>query len=243
MIRFDVKGDKKTREALSNMLERQVPFAASLALNRTITKVRDDELMRAYDRVFNMRNKQFFKLTHTIFNSSAKTFRQSGYVRAAIQRNEMPALAGTKKGRTKTSIEGPLPEGKRRVDTSFMEFHVSGGIRKPLRSKVAVPITKGKTPPFKITRTKTGKVVKAKQAKTLYPQERTFVQGKKSGKSVLMVRTGRRTVKAAYHFQSQVKNRRKYNPVNAVLSGFNNRIKFEWEKAKLFAVKRGKVRF
>lgn len=237
MIKFDVKGDKKVKAALDRMVNKQLPFAASLALNTTITKVRDDELFRSYQKTFKVNNRQFFKLTHTIFNSSARTFRQSGYVRAAIQRNEMPPVQGTKKGRTKTSIEGPLQ--KKRVDTSFMEFHVSGGTRRPLRNKLAVPMTVGG---FKITRKKTGGVVKAKKASTLYAQDRTFVgKSKKTGKSILFVKTGKKTVKPAYHFQTSVKNVRKYNPASAILKGVNSRINFEFKKAYIRAVKTGRL--
>ncbi len=237
MIKFDVKGDKKVKAALDRMVAKQLPFAASLALNTTITKARDNELFRSYQKTFKARNKQFFKLTHTVFNSSAKTFRTNGFVRAAIQRNEMPAVQGTRKGRTKTSVEGPV--SKRRVDTSFMEFHVSGGTRKPLRTKLAVPMTVGG---YKITRTKTGKVTKAKKASTLYSQPKTFVgKSKRTGKSILFVRTGKKKTKPAYHFETSVKNTRKYNPAAAILQGVNARIKFEFKKAYIRAVKTGRV--
>ena len=239
MIKFDVKGDKEVKAALDRMVKKQLPFAASLALNTTITKVRDNELLNSYKRSFTLRNKQFFKLTHTIFNSSAKTFRQTGAVTAAIQRNEMPPVRGTRKGRTKTSIEGPLPGGKRRVDTSFMEFHVSGGTRRPFRAKMAVPMTVGG---YKITRTKTGKVTEAKKASTLYPQPKTFVgKSKKTGKSILFVRTGKKKIKPAYHFETSVKNVRKYNPATAILRGVNARINFEFKKAYVRAVKTGRI--
>jgi hypothetical protein len=237
LIKFDVKGDKKVKAALERMVAKQLPFAASLALNTTITKARDNELFRSYQKTFKARNKQFFKLTHTIFNSSAKTFRTNGFVRAAIQRNEMPPVQGTKKGRTKTSIEGPMT--KRRVDTSFMEFHVSGGTRRPLRAKMAVPMTVGG---YKITRTKTGKVTEAKKAKTLYPQAKTFVgKSSKTGKSILFVRTGKKKTKPAYHFETSVKNTRKYNPATAILQGVNTRIQFEFKKAYIRAVKTGRI--
>ena len=237
MIKFDVKGDKKVKAALDRMVQRQLPFAASLALNTTITKVRDNELFRDYQKTFKARNKQFFKLTHTVFNSSAKTFRSNGFVRAAIQRNEMPPVAGTKKGRTKTSVEGPIQ--KRRIDTSFMEFHVSGGIRKPLRAKLAVPMTVGG---YKITRTKTGRVTKAKKASTLYPQPKTFVgKSQKTGKSILFVRTGKKKVKPAYHFEKTVKNRAKYNPAPAILRGVGALINFEFKKAYIRSVKTGRL--
>jgi hypothetical protein len=237
LIKFDVKGDKKVKAALDRMVTKQLPFAASLALNTTITKARDNELFRSYQKTFKARNKQFFKLTHTIFNSSAKTFRTNGFVRAAIQRNEMPAVQGTRKGRTKTSVEGPM--SKRRVDTSFMEFHVSGGTRRPLRSKLAVPMTVGG---YKITRTKTGKVTKAKKASTLYPQAKTFVgKSSKTGKSILFVRTGKKKTKPAYHLETSVKNTRKYNPATAILQGVNTRINFEFKKAYIRAVKTGRI--
>lgn len=238
MITIEVKGDKKQRMALERMVKKQIPFAASLALNTTVAKVRNDDVWRQYEKTFKARNKQFFKLTHTVFNSQAKTFNSMGFVRAAIMRNESAPPAGTKKGRTKTSVEGPL--SKRRVDTSFMEFHVSGGIRKPLRAKKAVPMT---TSDFKITRTKTGKVTKAKKASTLYPQDRTFVRkSKRTGKSILFVRTNKKKKpQPAYHFQPSVKINRKYNFADAAVRGFNARVQFEFKKAIIRATKTGRI--
>ena len=226
MIKFEIKGskDKKLIKFFEQTINRKMPFIASRALNRTTAQMRNDYLRKEYGSVFDKRNEQFFKLTHTIANSSSRTMKENGVLRSAILRNEVPAPAFTVKGRTKTSVEGPLT--KRRVDTSFMEFHASGGTRRPLRTKKAVPMTVGG---YKITRSKrTGKVSKAKEAKTLYPQDNTFVRkSKKSGKSVLFVRTGKRTVKPAYHFQPSVVNTKKYNPFGGHFNYIaNQRMKF-----------------
>ena len=108
-----------------------------------------------------------------------------------------------------------------------------------MRTKLAVPMTVGG---YKITRKKTGGVVKAKKASTLYPQDRTFVgKSKKTGKSILFVRTGKKTIKPAYHFETSVKNTRKYNPAPAILRGVNSRINFEFKKAYVRAVKTARL--
>lgn len=227
MIKFTAS-DKKIQKKLDDFVADQIPFATSLALNNAVTKVRDTELRRSYSQTFDLRSKQFFRLTHKIALSQARVVRSTGVAIAAIKRSDGPRIPGTKERRTKKA-----------VDTSFMEFHVSGGVRRALRAKKAVPITKGRTPVFPIKRSSSsGRISKAKKASTLYRQDRTFMTGKRGDqRSVLMVRTGKKTVKAAYAFVPSVTNTAKYSPEGVVKRGVQDRIKHEFNKALLRAVK------
>lgn len=225
MIRFIAK-DKALQSKLDDFVDRQVPFALSDALSNALTKTRDNELRRSYKSTFKMRDKQFFKLTHSVARADISFTKRTGTAIAAIKRADAPRIAGTVGGTT-----------RKPVDTSFMEAHVKGSRRRALRTKKAVPITKGRTPPFNITRTKTGKVTKAKKASTLYRQDRTFVVGDKNHNSILMVRTGRKTIKAAYLFTPSIKNTKKYGPLIAVQRGMRTRMKQEFQKSLFKAVR------
>jgi hypothetical protein len=199
--------DKKLKGKLDNLLQRQIPFAMSKSLNKLTEDIRDKDLARVYGRAFEKRNESFFRLTHDIRRSTKSQWKRLGAVISAIQPGEDATRLGMS-GRPK------------RVDTSFMNLHVKGGLRKPKKAKLAVPVTIGSPNAiYPITRNKrSGKVTKSRKASTLYPQQRTFM-----AKNVLMVRTGKRTKKAAYHFQPSVRITRKYSPVQAVQSGLRTR--------------------
>ena len=218
MIRISVV-DKKMKEKIEALAAKQIPFAVSQGLSNAVQKTRDGELKREYQRVFEKRNEQFFKLTHSVARASISYTKNYGVAIAGVKRADSPKIAGTVGGST-----------KRKFDSSFMEAHVTGGIRRALRTKKAVPITKGKSPIYPITRSpNTGKVSNARKAKTLYNQDRTFMVGSKSGKSVLMVKTGKRTVKAAYAFVDAVENKKKYNPMPVIMRGVKSRLKTEFK--------------
>lgn len=230
MIKFTAS-DKALQGKLDDFVSRQVPFALSDALSNALTKTRDNELRRSYKNTFKMRDKQFFKLTHAVARSNISFTKRTGIAVAAIKRADAPRIPGTVGGTT-----------RKPVDTSFMEMHVKGGRRRALRTKKAVPITKGRTPALGITRTKTGKVTKAKKAKTLYSQDRSFVVGDKNHNSILMVRTGKKTIKAAYLFTPSVKNDPKYGPLAAVARGLRTRLYQEFDKSLLRAVRTSRRR-
>lgn len=228
MIRFTAS-DKALQASLDDFVNRQIPFALSNALSDALTKTRDNELRRAYKNTFTMRDRQFFKLTHAVARSEVAYTKRTGIAVAAIKGADSPRVPGTIGGTT-----------RKPVDTSFMEAHVKGSRRRALRAKKAVPITKGRTPALGITRTKTGKVTKARKASTLYRQDRTFVVGDKSNDSILMVRTGKKTIKAAYLLTPSVKNEKKYAPLAAVAKGVSKRIKTEFRNSLIKAVRTSK---
>jgi len=224
LIKFTAS-DKALQGALDDFVSRQVPFALSNALSNALTKTRDNELLRSYKGTFKMRDKQFFKLTHAVARADISFTKRTGVAIAAIKRADAPRIPGTVGGTT-----------RKPVDTSFMEFHVKGGRRRALRAKKAVPITKGRTPALGITRTKTGKVTKAKKASILYRQDRSFIVGDRTHNSILMVRTGKKTIKAAYLFTPSVENIKKYGPMIAVARGLRTRMKQEFQKSMIKAV-------
>jgi len=203
---------KKLEGKLKELMQDQLPFIMSATLNVLTSDIRDKDLSRPYNQAFEKRNNQFFKLTHDIRNSSKYQWSRYGAVISAIQPAELPSTLGMT-GRPKNT------------DTSFMDLHVKGGIRKPLRVKKAVPITEEKYghKPLGITRSKrSGKVTKSKKASTLYPQNRTFLVGT-GDNTVMLVRTGKRTLKAAYNLRSSVKNEKKYGPLATVRAGVRTR--------------------
>ena len=213
-------------DQMQRVVDRQVPFALSKGLNTMVTKIRDNELKHEYKKRFELRNESFYKnLSHKVFGSSKRQIDRFGFLTASIQRAELPPPPGTF-GRS-------LP-----VDTSFIEFHLTGGTRKPLRSKLAVPMTVGGA---NIKRAKrTGKVTKANQVKVLYGQTRTFVApSTRTGKSILFKRTkkGDEGVVPMYHFEPSVKNKRKYDPVRFVKRGIRARASFEIQAAMIRAIK------
>ena len=206
---------KKLEGKLNELMVKQLPFALSAALNVLTSDIRDKDLGRLYGNVFERRNNQFFKLTHDIRNSSKRQWSRYGAVISSIQPAEERSTLGMT-GRAK------------KTDTSFMNLHVTGGTRRPLRKKKAVPITNSKygNEPLGITRSKkTGKVTNARKASTLYNKPRSFMVGK-GDNSVLMVRVGRgkgSKTKAAYNFRSSVENDKKYSPLARVRSGMRTR--------------------
>lgn len=226
MITITAK-DKRLQKKIEAFAAKQMPFAVATGLSNAVQKTRDNELKSAYKRTFDLRNEQFFKLTHSVARASIADTKATGIAIVAIKRADAPRISGTVGGST-----------KRRVDTSFMEFHVTGGTRKALRTKKAIPVTTGASPVFPIKRSrKTGKISKAKKASTLYNKDNTFMRGKKSGSSVLMVRTGKKTVRAAYVFSDTVTNTAKYNPLQTVKSGVKTRVKTEIQAAMVQALR------
>jgi len=225
MYKLDIKANAgELTDQIQDVIDKQMPFAMSKGLNTMVVKIRDSEVRHEYKKHFELRNESFFKnLSHKVFFSSKRQINRFGFLTASIQRAELPQPAGT--------LGKSLG-----VDTSFMELHLKGGTRKPLRSKLAVPMTVGGAD-IKRSR-RTGRINKSKQAKILYPKDNTFVaKSKNTGKSILFQRRTKKKVIPMYHFETSVKNKRKYNPVRAVQRGVQARAKFEMQAAMIKAIK------
>lgn len=222
--------NKQLDGKLDLLVNKQIPFASSQAVSNILTKIRDHELKSEYKRTFdNAVNMQFYKLFHAVARANISSSKRNGFSRAAIKRIDAPAVPGTSKGTTKRS-----------VDTSFMEFHVTGGRRQAQRTKKAVPVTSGVTPPLNIKRSKTtGKIGRARKPSTLYKEKGSFTIGSKSGTSILYVRRGKKK-RAAYSLVPYVENKKKYDPMRVVRSGVERRARKEFTDAILSAFRTAK---
>ena len=99
--------DKQFQAAVDRMVEKQIPFATSLALNNTLRLVRDDDLKREYRRTFAFRNKPFFQQVHTIRPSNVAHWKKAGMLVAAIQENRLKAPTGAATG-SKRGFQGSI---------------------------------------------------------------------------------------------------------------------------------------
>ena len=90
--------NKQFQAAVDRMVEKQIPFATSLALNNTLRLVRDDDLKKGYQRKFAFRNRAFFQQVHTIRPSKVAHWKKAGVLVAAIQENRLKAPTGAATG-------------------------------------------------------------------------------------------------------------------------------------------------
>tara|TARA_R100000426_G_scaffold68360_1_gene47582 strand:- start:18 stop:725 length:708 start_codon:yes stop_codon:yes gene_type:complete len=226
-LSIEAKGGFLTDD-IQRVVDKQLPFAASMGLNELLFSVQKTEVLRVYEKAFDKRNDAFFNLVNRVYKSNKRQLKQFGFLTASIQRGELPGPAG--------SSTKPIASTKRNpADTSFMLAHARGGVRKPLRSKKAVPMTVGGA---RISRSKTtGKVRHAQKASTLYAQDNTFVRkSTKTGKSILFRRV-RKKIVPVYHFEAAPRNRRKYNIDMAVELGVKRRARFHIARAYIKAIK------
>tara|TARA_R110002020_G_scaffold15269_1_gene54558 strand:+ start:18 stop:833 length:816 start_codon:yes stop_codon:yes gene_type:complete len=257
--------DKQFQAAVDRMVEKQIPFATSLALNNTLRLVRDDDLKREYRRTFAFRNKPFFQQVHTIRPSNVAHWKKAGMLVAAIQENRLKAptgaATGSKRGfKIPSNTKQPKNMGgnksgstSKSADTAFMNKHVTGGVRKAKGRKKTVPFSGA---PVKRLAS-TGAVSKAMQPKQLLQQ---FNAGSKDAKNFIIYkkgtyrktnqqgglplyiarRTGRgknKSIQVLYHFQDSVKNKAKYNPETVVANGIRSRINNQFSRALIQAIK------
>ena len=233
MISISVK-DHKLKDKMENMIAKQMPFALSLALNKTLRIARDNYLRPAYSNTFERRNVQFFKGVHTISNSDKRQWRQMGALIGAIQERSSQPPAGSRRG----------VGDKKAMDTSFMNAHVVGGNRYPKRKKKFVPFSDA---PIK-RRTggaQAGKVLASASPKTLYPTGggRTFISEVK-GTPILFKKVGRgksQRLQRMYHLQPVIYNKPKYRPVDIVRKAVNRHINFTLKSAIIQSIKTAKL--
>ena len=186
--------NKQFQAAVDRMVEKQIPFATSLALNETLRFVRDDDLKKGYQRKFAFRNRAFFQQVHTIRPSNVAHWKKAGVLVAAIQENRLKAPTGAATGSKrgfkvpsntrfpKNAGNNSLTKGKS-ADTAFMNKHVTGGVRKPKGRMKAIPYRGAP-----ITRlASTGAVSRGLQPKTLLE---TFNTGAKNPKNFIIYKAG-----------------------------------------------------
>ena len=54
-------------QQIQKVVDKQLPFAASKGLNNMVVKIRDSEVRHEYKKRFQLRNEQFFLLSHKVF--------------------------------------------------------------------------------------------------------------------------------------------------------------------------------
>ena len=258
--------DKQFQAAVDKMVQKQIPFATSLALNNTLSLVRDGDLKREYRNTFKFRNKPFFQQVHTIRPSKVAHWKKAGMLVAAIQENRLKAPTGAATGRAKgfkapSNTKFPKNTGDRALtggksaDTEFMNKHVKGGKRRPVQGGM-------KTIPYKgapITRlSSTGAVSKGMQPKTLLAQyneraknPKNFIirkgggEGQRGEPMFIARKLGRgknQRIQKLYHFRREITNKAKYNPVNTVVNGIRSTINHQFKRSMIIAIKTSRLK-
>ena len=243
------------------MVEKQIPFATSLALNNTLRLVRDGDLKREYRKTFAFRNKPFFQQVHTIRPSSVSHWKKAGMLVAAIQENRLKAPTGAATGRAKgfkapSNTKFPKNTGDRSLtkgksaETAFMNKHVTGGTRSAGEGGM-------KTLPYRgapITRSSsTGAVSRGMQPRVLLEQYRagaknpkTFIIREKGGKGnrgkpmFIARKVGKgknQSIQKLYHFRDDITNKSKYNPETVIVNGIRSHFNHQFKSALIQAIK------
>lgn len=261
-MKISIKANNKEfQAAVDRMVEKQIPFATSLALNNTLRLVRNDDLKREYRKTFAFRNKPFFQQVHTIRPSNVAHWKKAGMLVAAIQENRLKAPTGAATGRAKgfkapSNTKFPKNTGDRALtkgksaETAFMNKHVKGGRRSAGEGGM-------KTLPYKgapITRlSSTGAVSRGMQPRVLLEQYRAgaknpkaFIIREKGGKGnrgkpmFIARRVGKgenQEIQKLYHFRDDITNKAKYNPQTVVANGIRSRINHQFKRALIQAIK------
>ena len=205
----------KWSDEFEKKIERQVPFATSVALNNTLTKTRDNEVWRSYERAFTARNKPFFKQVAHVHRSNRSQARTYGAVIGSVQEKMVPPPPGVRSG-----------TGGRVADTSFMRSHVSGGVKVPRGSKIAVPMS------GKVKRKAGGAVRKVDKPRSITSGKKGFRAGK-----YIMRRRNKKEIEPIYHLQARARINRAWSPMSAVKRGLDARMRHEFAAAWIRTIK------
>jgi len=231
---------------VDQLVQKQVPFALSKALNVTAVEARDGDLHQEYRSTFEERNKAFFRQVHSIRPSSASEGKRMGRMVVAVQQSSLPPPAGTVRRLTTRQAPGvkvkygnPNQPGKKRTvaDTDFMKKHVKGGKRTPGPNSKVLTVPNSR---INITRNKnTGAIVKGFKPETLIKSNKGWFSPKKKEGSLgkLQVRDGKRKAKSLHYLHSSVRIKPQYKPFYAFQSGVNKRINKNFADAMQYALK------
>ncbi|MEL0090471.1 MAG: hypothetical protein VW714_08325 [Rhodospirillales bacterium] len=255
-----IKSNAKEYQGFVNQLvNSQIPFAVSKAINITAVEARNGELHKEYQSTFEERNKAFFRQVHTIRPSSARDGKRLGRMVVAVQQSSETPPPGTVNKLTARQAPGVTVKytnthqpGKKRsvADTSFMKLHVKGGIKKPKgHPKLTIPTTEGPTA-ANIPRLKTtGAMPERAKPKTLINKGREKAwfnppSGEvQKGKAVrLQERIGKKKILTHYHLKDSARIKARYKPVKSFESGVNNRIRRNFADALQYSLKTAKFR-
>jgi len=240
-MRVQIKSDSAEMEKkLEALVKKQTMFAASVALTRTATEVRDNYVLPKYRRTFDSKNKPFEKIVNHVSASDARYAKKTGVAVAAIKRRDGPMVRGTLNLRKYYASKGK--SGKGPSTTDFMKLHVSGGVKRPKGQKLAVPLSGSKVTRRKAG-AKAGAVTKTFEPKNIIESGKGFILGKKgSGKSYIARRMARGGVQVLYSLQSSVKIAPVYDPTQVARRGAKARFPAQYRKAFFKALKTARLR-
>lgn len=231
-MKMNIKSNApELQSRIDDLVKQQMPFATSLALNKSMKNARDIDLKIAYDRFFDKKNKTWFQQVHQIRNSKVAHIKKTGVAVAAIQRSSLPSPPGTK-----------INRAKRAAFSDFMERHVRGGAKTPVSSRsIAVPISdnvrrrKGGS--------KAGAVVQSQKPKTIMSSGKGFVF-EKQGKKFMAQKFGRgaKQTRVLYSLRKSVNIKGGYNPEKAVKQGLRKYWNVNFKHAMVRALQTAKLR-
>ena len=233
-MRMSIKSNApELQKGLDALVQKQMPFAISLATNMSIQRSRDEHLRLEYRKFFEMRNKAWFNQVHSIRNSTAQNVRRTGVALAAIQRSSLPSPPGTRKKAV-----------GRAAYSDFMDQHVKGGIKMATGGarNVAIPITGNVT--RRKSGAKAGAVNNAQKPKAVMSSGKGDIIESK-GKKLLVKYTGRGSKKRTqplYTLKRAVQIKGGYNPERAVRRGMNQFFAPMMKRAMIRALKTAKLR-
>jgi ribosomal protein L34 len=235
-MRISIKADTPQMERkLQTLVRNQLSFAAAVAATKTAVEVRNNYVLPAYRKSFEVRNKPFEKVVHNVAAADARSAKATGIAVAAIKRKDAPYVPGTTK-RTERSGRGP-------ASTDFMRRHVKGGVKAPRGgSKIAIPIT-GSPVSRRRAGPKAGAITKTFQPKTVMQSDRGFIlRSKKNGKSFIARRMARGNVQVLYTLAQNANIPARYNPLPAAQRGVAARYPVQFRRAFFKALKTAKLR-
>lgn len=233
-VNISIKADtEQMRRKLDNMVKKQLSFAVTKTVTQTATVVRDDYVLKEYRRNFTSRNKAFEKSVHSVAASHLGSTRRTGVAVAAIMPRDGKRPAGTTRSK---------PPAK--LNTSFMNRHVTGGTKTPKNGrKIAIPI---KSAP--ITRKTAGRgaggIRNNYLPETLMKNtERAFIKTNKRGNSILYRKFGRgKKLQPMYVLKPSANIKRRHNPLPEARRGVAFHFPRLFRRNFIKAIKTAKLR-
>ena len=107
-VQYAIKLDKRQLRKLSATAARQVPFATSLALNKTAHSVRKNTVERVYPQSFDVKNKSFARAAFRVQNSNKRNLRARVFDRLGRPWLETQIRGGQKRPISSSRLAVPI---------------------------------------------------------------------------------------------------------------------------------------
>jgi hypothetical protein len=233
-MKMSIKSNSAQMEArMDELMHKQIPFAMSLALNKSISKARDENLRHEYNKFFTPRNRAWFQQIHQIRSSKVGHVRKTGIAVAAIQRSSLPSPPGT-----------TISRAKKPAYSDFMERFVKGGTKIPeTSSNIAIPLTDNVR--RRKSGAKAGAVINSMKPQTLLNSDKGFVfKSQKDGKKYIAQRYGRggKNIRVLFSLRKSANIKGGYNPARAIKKGLQQFWPHSFRQAMVHAIKTAKLR-